>query len=98
MQSYARKIQLRTRMHATPGRTDHQEADAMTQPSTAITTPPAQPGAQAQDPGQPTAPAQVWVSVTSHRSRERLQRAVPDLGRSYGIADPWPPRGEYYQI
>jgi len=45
-----------------------------------------------------TEPA-VWVSTTSHRSRDRLRRVVRDPGREYGI---WPehgwPHGCYYQI
>lgn len=41
----------------------------------------------------------VWVSTTSHRSRDRLRRLVGDPGREYGI---WPengwPHGAYYEV
>jgi hypothetical protein len=41
----------------------------------------------------------VWVSTTSHRSRDRLRRLVGDLGPSYGV---WPehgwPHGSYYEV
>lgn len=50
-------------------------------------------------------PGQVWVEVTSHRARDLLQRAVPDLGHDHGV---WPkdgdgkttgwPYGEYYKV
>lgn len=41
----------------------------------------------------------VWVSTTSHRSRERLRQITGDPGPSFGI---WPdgqwPRGSYYEV
>jgi len=42
----------------------------------------------------------VWVSTTSHRSRQRLQMIVGDLGREHGV---WPkdggmPVGSYFQV
>ena len=41
----------------------------------------------------------VWVSTTSHRSRDRLRRLAGELGREYGS---WPkgkrPYGCYYQV
>jgi hypothetical protein len=41
----------------------------------------------------------VWVSTTSHRSRDRLRRLVGDTGPSYGV---WPekggPHGDYYEV
>jgi hypothetical protein len=41
----------------------------------------------------------VWVSTTSHRSRDRLRRLAGDPGPEYGI---WPtndlPHGSYYQV
>jgi len=41
----------------------------------------------------------VWVSTTSHRSRDRLRRLAGDPGPEYGI---WPtsgwPHGAYYQV
>jgi hypothetical protein len=41
----------------------------------------------------------VWVSTSSHRSRQKLARLVPDHGPEYGI---WPegkwPHGAYYQV
>ena len=47
----------------------------------------------------PETPATVWVSASSHRSRERLRRIVADPGPEYGV---WPehdwPRGSYYEV
>ena len=43
-------------------------------------------------------PATVWVSVTSHRARNRMRCVVRNPGRSSGIRNPWPPRGEYYEV
>lgn len=44
-------------------------------------------------------PATVWVSTSSHRSRDRLKARVTDPGPEYGV---WPkgewPRGCYYKI
>jgi hypothetical protein len=44
-------------------------------------------------------PGKVWVSTTSHRSRERLRRAVGDPGPAFKS---WPkgghPRGDYYEV
>jgi hypothetical protein len=41
----------------------------------------------------------VWVSTTSHRSRDRLRRLVGDPGPEYGV---WPrgksPYGAYYEV
>jgi hypothetical protein len=41
----------------------------------------------------------VWVSTTSHRSRDRLRRLVGDPGPAYGV---WPengwPHGSYYEV
>lgn len=41
----------------------------------------------------------VWVSTTSHRSRDRLRRLVGDPGPEYGV---WPeggwPHGSYYEV
>lgn len=40
-----------------------------------------------------------WVSVSSHRARQRLDQLVGGLGQSYGR---WPskgwPSGEYYEL
>ena len=41
----------------------------------------------------------VWVSTHSHRSRDKLRRAVGDPGPEYGVRRPggWP-RGSYYKV
>jgi hypothetical protein len=41
---------------------------------------------------------QLIVRTTSHRSRERLQRAVPELGREHFEWTDRGPRGAYYLI
>lgn len=40
----------------------------------------------------------VWASVTSHRGRDQLRRAVGTLSDSYGRWADHGPTGEYYQI
>jgi hypothetical protein len=41
----------------------------------------------------------LWISTSSHRSRDRMRSVVADSGPEYGI---WPegswPRGSYYQV
>jgi hypothetical protein len=41
----------------------------------------------------------VWVSASSHRSRDRLRRATGDPGPEHGVWPPggWP-HGSYYQV
>jgi hypothetical protein len=47
---------------------------------------------------QPEVVPTVWISTTSHRSREKLCRAVDDPGYEYGVWGKRGPRGAYYEV
>lgn len=47
---------------------------------------------------RPAVQPKVWVSTTSHRSRQKLARLIPDLGPEYGVWAVPGPRGAYYEV